>query len=525
MYAFSRKIEKENRNMKKIVLGLVAFFFVFMVVGCVEAVTTLPTTTQQTTTTASTQTTTQPGTTVSDQTTFPTTVATTVPTTETTVTTEEVDLDLFPDQEWVMLSNDHEDAVEITMWIPNSSTSSMGMTITELVNLFNMEQALTYPGKNISVIVEFQGFSSALNTKLQAAILSGNNPIISAIGVSSVPLYEEKAIDLRTVFTYDEIGQQNLGLMQYSLFNGKLMLNPYFPSASNILVANKTLIESKEFTLPTPESIVSDPDNSTWTWNEFKQIAVGVTTINAVDEESIYGFAANSVDPTGIMIEQGGRLYNDTITELLFDDNDMMETGLTFWRSLVNDDAMRNPNSRSNHGTLIVSEFYSGKVGMLFTTSSNLKNITDNAVLGGFEVEVLPFPKNTEFFVNQGGSGIMIFDNKPQAEIEAAVEFLRWLNEPTQNAYLSSQTGYLPINNAAAQSPALLAVYADYPMLRTVCDYMMFGVRSPQGIAKSAVDSKINAYSKQIWSESGKSISDIVDEMITEAQYEIDANN
>ena len=512
--------------MKKIILGLVTFFFVFMVVGCVESVTTLPTTTQQTTTTTGAQTTTQPGTTVSSQTTSQTTASTTVPTTaSTTVTTEEVDLDLFPDQEWAMLSNDHEEAVEITMWIPNSATSSMGMAITELINLFNMEQALTYPGSNISVIVEFQGTSSNLNTKMQAAILAGNNPVISAIGVSSVPLYEEKAIDLRTIFTYDEIGQQNLGLMQYSLFNGKLMLNPYFPSASNILVANKTLIESKEYTLPTPESIVSDSGESTWTWNEFKQIAVGVTTINEVDEESIYGFAANSADPTGIMIEQGGRLYNDTITQLLFDGNDMMETGLTFWRSLVTDNAMRSPNSRSNHGTLIVSEFYSGKVGMLFTTSSNLKNITDNAILGGFEVEVLPFPKNTEFFVNQGGSGIMIFDNKPQAEIEAAAEFLRWLNELTQNAYLSSQTGYLPISNAAAQAASLLAVYAEYPMLRTVCDYMMFGVRSPQGIAKPAVDSKINAYSKQIWSEPEKSISDIVSEMISEAQYEIDANN
>lgn len=432
---------------------------------------------------------------------------------------------MYPDKEWEMIDSSNTKPVEIKIWIPNSATSSMGESITNLVNLYNQEQALKYPGKNITVVAEFQGTSGALNTKLQAAILANNNPVLSAVGVSSVPLYQERSIDIRTVMTYDEIKSLNQGLLQYSLYNGKFVLTPYFSSASNIIVANKTLIEQKGFTLPTPESITSKPGESTWTWDEFKRISKGVTTTNENnDDNSIYGFASGSVDPIGMMFQQSGKLYNDNITDIEFDKDDKINKGLEFWRSLVTEGAMRNPNSRANHGTIITSEFYQGKVGMIYTTSSNLKTMTDKAKEGNFEVEVLPFPKESQFFTNQGGSGLIILDNKPKEEIAAAANFMKWLLKAENNAYMSLQTGYIPLNPEAENTDALINVYKDYPMLKIVNSYMQFGIRSPQGKAKAAVDSKINAYAKQIWSEPNKSISDIVKELIAEAKYEIEAN-
>ena len=439
---------------------------------------------------------------------------------------EWVDGELYPsDKAWEILNAKNTEQVNITIWIPNSATSSMGVSIGELAEKYNGEQAQKYSGRNISVTVEYQDTSGALNTKLQAAILAGNNPVISAVGVSSVPLYESKAVDLRKVYTYEEIQSLNQGLLQYSLYNGKFMLIPYFPSASNILIANKTLIESKGFTLPTPGSIIDDPDNSNWTWDEFKKIAVGVTLIDAADDaDSIYGFASGSVDPVGMMFQQGGKLYNDTVTAIEFDKDDKIKTGLEFWRSLVTDGAMRNPNSRANHGTIITSEFYTGNVGMIFTTSSNLTTMTTKAKEAGFEIEVMPFPKKTSFFTNQGGSGIIILDNKPQKEIEACADFLRWLTQPGNVAYMCSKSGYLPVNPKATDEPELLTIYEEIPALKTAAEYMMFGIRSPQGKAKAAADKKVNDYAKQIWSEPDKSIDAIVTELINEADYEIEAN-
>ena len=175
---------------------------------------------------------------------------------------EGLNKDIYVDQEWTILNAKHDKEVTITMWIPNSATSTMGTAIQALADKFNAEQKEKYPGKNISVVIEFQDKSSTLNEKLQAAILAGNNPVISAIGVSSVPLYEARALDLRQVFTYDELQQQSQGMMQYSLYNGKYLLNPYFPSASNIIIYNKTLLESKGVTIPDVEALLADPDAS-----------------------------------------------------------------------------------------------------------------------------------------------------------------------------------------------------------------------------------------------------------------------
>ena len=210
---------------------------------------------------------------------------------------EIVDGELYPEgKNWEMITSKPAEPVNITMWIPNSATSTMGVGIQTLADLFNQEQATNNPGKNITVTVEYQGKSSTLNEKLQASILSGNNPVISAIGVSSVPLFAPRTIDLRRVFTYEELQAQNQGLLQYSLYNGEFVLNPYFPSASNIIVANKTLLNSKGATVPTAADIIKQPKGDDWTWDKFIAASKKVTDT----EKGIYGFASNSLDPIGM---------------------------------------------------------------------------------------------------------------------------------------------------------------------------------------------------------------------------------
>lgn len=432
-----------------------------------------------------------------------------------------VDGELYPEgKNWEMITSKPSEPVNITMWIPNSATSTMGVGIQTLADLFNQEQATNNPGKNITVTVEYQGKSSTLNEKLQASILSGNNPVISAIGVSSVPLFASKTIDLRRVFTYEELQAQNQGLLQYSLYNGAFVLNPYFPSASNIIVANKTLMSSKGVTLPTAADIIKQPKGDDWTWDKFIAAAKKVTDT----KKGIYGFASNSLDPIGMMYQQGGSLYNKTVTELAFTKDDKFAKGLEFWRSLVTENCMLNPNSRSNHGTIIVSEFYEQKVGMIYTTSSNIVSFSKQAKENNYELEVLPFPKKTDYFTNQGGSGIVILNNKPQKEIDAAAEFLRWLNKPSNIAKMCKASGYLPLHPAAMNEPELVEIYEETPLLKTAAELMIFGVKSPQGKAKVACDSEINKYCKYIWTEPNMSIEEIVKAVTERAQYTIEAN-
>lgn len=115
----------------------------------------------------------------------------------------------------------------------------------------------------------------------------------------------------------------------------------------------------KGIELPTAQSVLDDSNGSNWTWDTFKQAAKDATD----EAASVYGFAAGSVDPIGMMYQQGGALYNSTVTDIEFEGNGRFATGLEFWRSLVTGGCMINPNSRANHGTIILSEFAQQQVG------------------------------------------------------------------------------------------------------------------------------------------------------------------
>ena len=79
---------------------------------------------------------------------------------------EGLNKDIYVDREWSILNAKHDREVTITMWIPNSATSTMGTAIQALADRFNAEQLEKYPGKNITVVVEFQNKSGTLNEKL-----------------------------------------------------------------------------------------------------------------------------------------------------------------------------------------------------------------------------------------------------------------------------------------------------------------------------------------------------------------------
>ena len=137
---------------------------------------------------------------------------------------------------------------------------------------------------------------------------------------------------------------------------------------------------------------------------------------------------------------------------------------------------------------------------------------------------MLPFPKETQFYTNQGGSGIIILDNRPAEEMEAAAEFLRWLNQPENVSQMCAASGYLPLVSSAMDVDPLKTAYEETPLMKDAADFMNSGIQSPQGKAKAACDKAVNDYSKLIWSEIDTPIEDIVEQVTEKAQFEIEAN-
>ena len=54
---------------------------------------------------------------------------------------------MYPDQAWEQLTAQYEAPVAITLWVPNSATSTMGAGIQMLADEFNAQQEKEHPGK------------------------------------------------------------------------------------------------------------------------------------------------------------------------------------------------------------------------------------------------------------------------------------------------------------------------------------------------------------------------------------------
>ena len=440
---------------------------------------------------------------------------------------------------WEVYEKEHlvDIPVEINFWSANSAVDIQGKAIAELVDEFNAYQKATYPTSFIKVSASFQGGYSTQNTKLQAALSGSNNPEIAQVGVSSLPLYTDSVIDQRTIFTYDDLRDVNPGFLQYAMHKDKFVGYPYFAS-TNVLVVNRTLLEATGKTIPEVSEIVADPANSTWTWDYMKEVAIAATDKSDSNADNhIYGYAATGPGLYEMMYTQGVAIYNETATAINFN-NAEGKAGLEFWRSMVTDGAMLNPVLDPNHGTKIQGSFALGKAGMLNSTSAVIltlyQNVVSNRKAQGldplFELDVLPYPKKTNFYSNQSGGSIVVFNNRPENKTKAAVEFLRWLQAPEQSAKFSLSTGYLPTTGAARQTTLWTSDNTIRPLLEKVSDLMIFtppnGLKLPVGRAKALADDDFGKYVKGIWyDDCTRDIDEVLQECADRIGYVLESNS
>jgi sn-glycerol 3-phosphate transport system substrate-binding protein len=444
--------------------------------------------------------------------------------------------EIYVDRDWDIFAEGHQvvSPVEIDFWSANSAVDIHGTTLADLVSQFNAYQRATYPNSPIKVNVSFQGGYINQNSKLQASLISNTNPELAMVGVSSMALYYENVIDQRRIFSYDEIRDVYEGFLQFAMYKHVFVGYPYF-AASNVLLLNRTLAEATGMTVPSVQEIVSDPDNSVWTWDYMKELASKMRKTEG--DKEYWGLAASGPALYEMMFTQGVNVYNATATEQMFN-NEYGRKGFQFWQDLVSEGIMKNPVLDPNHGTRIQGEFSSGHVGLLFSSSSVTNTIFDivnqtpnaNNETPLFEMDVLPHPKVTNFYSNQSGGGIILFNNKSNARTQAAVEFLRWLQAPEQSAYYSTHTGYLATTHAATQTEIWQNYKAINPLLDRVIQLMIFttpeGTKLPIGRAKALADDDFAKYAKGIFYDNAKAdIDAVLKETAERVQYILDSNS
>jgi ABC-type glycerol-3-phosphate transport system substrate-binding protein len=254
-------------------------------------------------------------------------------------------------------------------------------------------------------------------------------------------------------------------------------------------------------------------------------------------EVEYYGLASSGPALYEAFFTQGMAPYNETATQINFNNEAGIKT-LEYWRSLVVDECMINPVLDPNHGTKIQGQFSQGQVGLLWGTSTVIssiyENVYTNRIAQGkeplFEMDVLPFPKVTDYYSNQSGGGIVVFNNKSETKTQAAIEFLRWLQAPEQIVYYSTTTGYMPSTEASTQTQAWADYTAITPLKDRVLDMMALqpdeDISVPIGRAKALADEDFGKYAKGIYyDDCTRDISAILTETADRVQYILDTNS
>ena len=173
----------------------------------------------------------------------------------------------------------------------------------------------------------------------------------------------------------------------------------------------------------------------------------------------------------------------------------------------------------------------------LWASSSAIKsvyeNVYENRVAQGldplFEMDVLPFPKYKNFYSNQSGGGLIVFNNKSENKTKAAIEFLRWLTAPEQTAYFSINTGYLAATKSATQTEIWQEYAQINPLLDRTIALMDFApegdLKIPLGRAKALADDDFAKYVKGIYYDDlTRDIKAVLKECADRVQYILETN-
>jgi ABC-type glycerol-3-phosphate transport system substrate-binding protein len=436
---------------------------------------------------------------------------------------------------WEMYGEGHlvSRPIEIDYWHANSALDIQGKTMARMVEEFNAYQQETYPDSPITVKLTFTNGYIPMNQKLQAGLLGNTNPEIAMVGVSSMALYHSSAIDMREIFTYDEIRDIFPGFLQFAMYRDKFVAYPYF-AASNVMVLNRTLLNRTGMHIPTVDEIVADPENSIWTWDYLREVIEAVRALPDAKEKNLYGLATNGIPLYESFFSYGEAPYDPSATKTAFKRDTAIKI-FKYWQDMAKDDLFENPVIDPQHHNQIKGKYINGQYGIMIASSSmvlDMHNSLKDPETGefSFEADVLPHPKQKYFYSNHSGGGLILFNNKNQTRRSAAVEFLRWLQAPEQQVEFSTNAGYLITTYSSRATQA----WKDFtqnvnPTMDEVLKMMEFvpqaGLRLPIGRAKGLADDDFGKYSKGIFYENFKRTpADVVDECMRRVNQVLDEN-
>lgn len=361
--------------------------------------------------------------------------------------------------------SDTGDALHLTFYYPVNVGGSAAQLIEALCADFNAE--------NPDIVVEpvYTGNYDDTVTKLQTAVQGGTPPevFVSLATQRFTMASTGMAMPLDDLIAADPDGQEYIddflpGFMEDSYVDGQIYSIP-FQRSTMVMFYNKDAF--KEVGL--------DPEKPPTTWDELVEYGQKLTNENRFG----VGLALNSGSAqwafTGFCLqnsENGENLMTDDGKQVMFDTPGNIEA-LQFWLDLQNKYQIMAPGIVQ--WTDLPTQFLAGEVAMIYHTTGNMANISQNA---DFEFGTCFLPGGKRQAAPTGGGNFYISNGLSEDRIQAAWKFIRFMTEPERAAQWSLDTGYVATRQSCFETDLLKNYYEELPQAKVA--YEQIDIAKPE---------------------------------------------
>ena len=343
--------------------------------------------------------------------------------------------------------------VTITFW--HGQNQSAGKAINALVDKFNASQ------DRITVDSQIGAPADGLLEKTTASLAGGKYPdVVYQFGPNIANLARSpKALDLTEAVKDPEWNWDDFfpAARDAVTVDGKIRAVPALID-SLAVVYNKKLFRAAGI----------DPPEAGWTWDDYREIARELTDADAGrfgtgwpgvgDEDTtwrlwplVWGAGGDVLAEGGEEVGYGGEpgLQSFDVVDQLVQD-----------RSVYVDKTV---GSEKMYQVLM-----NGRMGMVPTGPWQLPDIIDAKL--DYGVAPMPTFGGDEVTIS-GPDAWMLFDNG-DARSQAAIEFVRWLTQPEQDAFWDVEAGSLPLRASTAEQPVWQEHVKEIEGLQTFVDVL-----------------------------------------------------
>lgn len=357
-------------------------------------------------------------------------------------------------------SVDTQGNVTLDFWYALGGSS--GEAVEDLVRQFNE----SHP--TIRVVPTYQGDYTTAMAKVYSAITGNTLPNVAQLGGAPLLGSSDAILAVSEFVASDgsfDLQKIHPAFLEYNTAGGVLWSMP-FNNSVPILIYNKELFIAAGL----------DPEKPPRNIDELLAAAQALTL--STDGSGLpTQWGLNTREDThwflsAFFLENGAEIVSEEQTEMLYNSPKAVEM-LQMWGDWVNEYKIMPPNQHNE----ALSDFLSGKLGMLLSSTSIISSVQTDAP---FSVGTAIYPAVGESRkVPLGGGSLLIFKNEDERLRAASWEFVKFMTSEQSSIYLTTHSGYIPIYKDASNWPEIQKLLAENPLRQAAIDSLSYAVSIP----------------------------------------------